>query len=249
VEIEVLDEADKKGNINQLLPRENALIRPAVANIDGALVIFALTKPKPNLNLLDRFLVMMERQKIETKICFNKADIATDEEKEQLCNIYEKSGYEIFFISAKEKQGVDEVKKVLHGKTTTVAGPSGVGKSTLINCLQNDIVMETGQISEKIERGKHTTRHSELIMIDKDSYIMDTPGFTSLSVSDIPEEELYLCFPEFIPYEENCRFQGCAHIHEPKCGIKDAVSQGLIGKSRYDNYVLLYEESKGRRRY
>lgn len=249
VEIEILDEADKKGNITTLLPRKNALIRPAVANIDQALVIFAAKKPEPNLNLLDRFLVMMERQKIETKICFNKADLVTEEEAEKLSLIYEKSGYQVFMISAKSGQGVDEIKRILQGKTTTVAGPSGVGKSTLINSLQNDIVMETGSISEKIERGRHTTRHSELIMMNADSYIMDTPGFTSLSVADIPEEQLYLYFPEFVRYEKNCRFKGCAHIHEPDCGIKEAVEKGQINMSRYANYKILYEESKSRRRY
>lgn len=249
VEIEILDEADKKGNITKLLPRKNALIRPAVANIDQALVIFAAKKPEPNLNLLDRFLVMMERQKIETKICFNKADLVTEEEAAKLSLIYEKSGYQVFMISAKSGQGVEEIERILQGKTTTVAGPSGVGKSTLINSLQNDIVMETGSISEKIERGRHTTRHSELIMMNADSYIMDTPGFTSLSVADIPEEQLYLYFPEFVRYEKNCRFKGCAHIHEPDCGIKEAVERGQIDMSRYANYKILYEESKARRRY
>lgn len=249
VEIEILDEADKKGNITKLLPRKNALIRPAVANIDQALVIFAAKKPEPNLNLLDRFLVMMERQKIETKICFNKADLVTEEEAAKLSLIYEKSGYQVFMISAKSGQGVEEIERILQGKTTTVAGPSGVGKSTLINSLQNDIVMEIGSISEKIERGRHTTRHSELIMMNADSYIMDTPGFTSLSVADIPEEQLYLYFPEFVRYEKNCRFKGCAHIHEPDCGIKEAVERGQIDMSRYANYKILYEESKARRRY
>lgn len=247
--IEVLDDKEKKGNITKLLPRKNELIRPAVANVDQALVIFSLKKPEPNLNLLDRFLVMMERQKIETKICFNKADLLSDSEADSICDIYRMSGYEVYLICAKDKAGIETVKADLSGKTTTVAGPSGVGKSTFINCLQDDITMQTGQISEKIERGRHTTRHSELIMIEHDSFIMDTPGFTSLSVADIPEEELYLYFKEFVQYEANCRFHGCAHIHEPDCGIKQAVADGRICPQRYDSYKILYEESKGRRRY
>ena len=249
VEIEVVHEADKEGNIVKLLPRKNALIRPAVANIDQALVIFSIKRPEPNLNLLDRFLVMMERQGIDTIICFNKTDTASQEECDRLRDIYEKSGYRVFLTSAGQKNGIEEIRKVLQGKTTTVAGPSGVGKSTLINGLQDGIVMETGKISEKIERGKHTTRHSELIMLDADSYIMDTPGFTSLSVAEIPEGELGQYFPEFVRFEPNCRFQGCAHISEPDCAVKQAVLEGQISKERYENYKILYGESKERRRY
>lgn len=249
VVIEILDEEKNKGNITELLPRKNVLIRPAVANIDQALVVFAAKKPDPNLNLLDRFLVMMEKQKIETKICFNKEDLISEAEGMHLKNIYEKAGYEVFLFSARNETGINQIKKVLQGKTTTVAGPSGVGKSTFINCIQDDIVMETGGISEKIERGRHTTRHSELISIDADSYIMDTPGFTSLSVDDIPKEELFRYFPEFVVWEKNCRFQGCAHIHEPDCGIKQAVLDGIISEERYESYKVLYEESKQKRRY
>lgn len=249
VRIEILDEAEKKGNLEELLPRKNALIRPEVANIDQALVIFAVVKPVPNLNLLDRFLVMMEREEIPVLICFNKKDLANEEEIASLRDTYEKSGYTVFFTSCPDKNGILKLKQALKGKTTTVAGPSGVGKSTLVNCLQDNIIMETGVISEKIERGKHTTRHSELIMLEEKSYIMDTPGFTSLTVSQIPCDELGVCFPEFTPFEEKCRFQGCAHIHEPDCGIKEALLEGKIAKSRYDNYVMLYQESKERRRY
>ena len=171
VEIDILDETEKKGNIVEVLKRKNELIRPAVANIDQALVVFAVTKPKPHFNLLDRFLIMMERKEIPVILCFNKKDIATTPEIQELKEIYKVCGYQIVFTSALEEENVDELKQLLHGKTTAIAGPSGVGKSSLINMLQPDANMETGSISEKIERGRHTTRHSELIWIEEDTYI------------------------------------------------------------------------------
>ena len=184
VEIEVLDESEKKGNIVKILPRQNELIRPAVANIDQALVVFAITKPNPHFNLLDRFLVMMESKEIPVVLCFNKEDIATDPQIKELEEIYETCGYPMVFVSAKEERGIEKIRELLKGKTTAIAGPSGVGKSSIINILQPDAEMKTGAISTKIERGKHTTRHSELFAIDEDSYIMDTLGFSSLYVND-----------------------------------------------------------------
>ena len=180
VEIEILDETERTGNIINILPRKNELIRPAVANVDQALVVFAVTKPSPHFNLLDRFLVMMERQKIPVVLCFNKEDIAEDEQVAQLERIYEGCGYPCVFTSALEEKNIDTVKNLLKGKTTVIAGPSGVGKSSIINILNPEANMETGDVSRKIERGKHTTRHSELFSIDYDSSIMDTPGFSSL---------------------------------------------------------------------
>ena len=178
VEIEILDEANAKGNIQSILPRRNELVRPAVANIDQALVIFAMTKPEPNYNLLDRFLVMMRRQGLDCIICFNKRDIADKEERAGIRSIYENSGCTVLFASAVKKQGIEEIAALLKGKTTAVAGPSGVGKSSIINCLQKNKTMETGAISEKIERGRHTTRHSELLDISEHTYSMDTPCLT-----------------------------------------------------------------------
>lgn len=249
VEMEVTDEQDMEGNIREILPRRSALIRPAVANVDQAMIIFAIVKPNPNFNLLDRFLIRMERQNLPTIICFNKQDIASYEEKEALRRAYETCGCQVLFISAFKNEGLEQVWQLLAGKTTTVAGPSGVGKSSLINRLSPEANMETGEISARIERGKHTTRHSEIIALGKETYIVDTPGFTSLDISEITKEELGQYYPEFVQYEPYCKFSGCAHINEPSCGIKNAVAEGKISSVRYDNYKVLYQELKEVRRY
>lgn len=249
VEFTILDEQERTGSIDVILERRNDLIRPNVANVDQALVIFAITKPKPNLNLLDRFLVMMEKEQIETVICFNKQDIATEEERTKLEEGYGGCGYEVRFLSAAKEQGIEELRDLLRGRTTVVAGPSGVGKSSIINLLQPEAGMETGRISEKIDRGKHTTRHSELICIEKDSYIVDTPGFSSLFIQEFEKEELKDYYREFADYEQQCRFQGCVHIHEPDCGVKDALQAGKISPIRYENYRILYEELKNKKKY
>lgn len=249
VELEVVNLEKKTGNITEILARKNALLRPAVANIDQALVIFAVDKPKPNFNLLDRFLIMMEHQQVETIICFNKQDLAQFEELQNLQAVYEACGYQILFASAAEEKGLDEIRKVLEHKTTTVAGPSGVGKSSLINLLSPEAEMEIGGLSEKIDRGKHTTRHSQLLHIEGQTYIMDTPGFSSIYLMGFEKEELKRYFREFGAYEPFCRFQGCSHIHEPNCGVKEALAEGRISSVRYEDYVTLYEELKGVRKY
>ena len=249
VSIDIIDEEEKKGNVVEILPRKNALIRPAVANVDQALVIFAGTSPKPNLNLLDRFLLMMEQQNVSTLICFNKEDLASEAEIQELRDAYETSGYPLFFVSARRQEGIEPLRAALEGKTTTVAGPSGVGKSTLINLLAPEVQMETGEISEKIQRGKHTTRHSQLILLNEQTYIFDTPGFSSLAVDFFEKETLGTLFPEFVEYEQNCRFTGCSHIGEPVCGVKEALAEGKISQSRYNNYVQIYNELKDKRKY
>ena len=249
VDIAVLDEKELEGSVTEIHKRKNSLIRPAVANVDQALVIFAMDNPKPNFMLLDRFLIMMEREDVPAVICFNKKDLATEEELEFLCETYQSCGYQVILSSALKGEGLGEIEEVLQGKTTVVAGPSGVGKSSLTNRIQPEADMETGDISRKIERGKHTTRHSQLFFVDKDTYMMDTPGFSSMFTPDIEANELKDYFPEFAQYEDDCKFLGCVHIGEKVCGVKDAVAEGKISKSRYDNYRLMYEELKQKRRY
>ena len=249
VEIDVINEAEKTGNITEILPRRNELIRPAVANIDQALIVFAVTSPKPHLNLLDRFLIMMESKSIPVTLCFNKKDLADEKEWETLKEIYETCGYPVVFTSAAKEENIEQIRQILEGKTTALAGPSGVGKSSLINLLDPDANMETGEISRKIERGRHTTRHSELFSIGGETYIMDTPGFGSLYVNDFEKEDLKDYFREFRAYEGSCRFQGCSHIHEPGCAVKEALSEEKIPKSRYENYLEMYRELEQKKRY
>lgn len=249
VEIDIIDEDNKIGNITEIFGRKSELIRPAVANVDQAIVIFAAADPAPNFNLLDRFLVMMQNQNIDTIICFNKMDKVTLEDKENLERIYKDSGCKLKFLSVKFNEGLNEIKEILKNKTTVLAGPSGVGKSSFVNKLNPEAEMETGAISEKIKRGKHTTRHSELIYLGEETYLMDTPGFSSLALFDMEKEDLKNCYPEFDMFDEPCRFLGCVHVNEPDCIIKENVASGTINETRYLNYKLLYEELKNQKRY
>ena len=246
VSMEILSEEEGLGNIGTILPRENSLIRPASANVDQALVIFAAKEPDPSLNLLDRFLVMMGIQGIPCLICFNKADL---KDPEELAALYRRAGYEVCVVCAGTGEGIGQVRKLLEGKTTVMAGPSGVGKSSVMNRFLPEAEAATGAVSEKLKRGRHTTRHTELFFVGRGTYLLDTPGFSSLDVTGIAPEELKLYYPEMERLEGRCRFQGCVHGKEPDCAVKEAVENGTISRERYENYLLLYEELKNRKRY
>lgn len=241
-QIDVIDQEEKKGNIISILPRKNQMIRPAVANTDQVIIVFALANPDPNLNLLDRFLLSMEEQEVKPIICFNKCDLKGKEEREEIKKIYEHSTYPVIFTSTYTGEGMEHLKELLQGKNTALAGGSGVGKSSILNAVLERKQMETGDISKKLHRGKHTTRHSEIFIAGKDTYLMDTPGFSSFLVMDMEPDDLRYDFFEFQPYEGSCRFHGCVHVSEPDCAVKQAVEEGKIASSRYENYCQFYQE-------
>lgn len=248
VEIDIISQDDLTGNISMILDRSSLLVRPAVANVDQAVIIFSLTQPEPNYNLLDRFLIMMQMQGVETIICMNKSDICDENEANKIKDIYENCGYKVVIASAENSTGIEDLKAVIKDKTTVFAGPSGVGKSSLLNEISPRANVETGEISNKIKRGKHTTRHSELIHIEGDTYIMDTPGFSSLSIEGLEAEEVKNYYDEFIPFASECKFNGCIHINEPKCKVKEHLNKE-ISELRYSNYKQIYEEIKNTRRW
>lgn len=247
--IDIIDGNAKTGNVSEILPRSNSLFRPEVANVDLILIVFAVKNPDPSLNLLDRFLINLELEKLPCIIAFNKEDIDADSQGEKFVSVYKNAGYDVRLISALTGEGFDELFDSLKGKTAALAGPSGAGKSSTINRLFGKEISQTGELSAKISRGKNTTRHSELFIIGEDTYICDTPGFTSFENRGIEKEDLWKYYPEFISHEKNCRFAGCSHISEPDCGIKTAVDEGKISQVRYENYCMIYNELTTRKKY
>ncbi|PAB58871.1 ribosome small subunit-dependent GTPase A [Anaeromicrobium sediminis] len=239
---------DDKGMIEEIENRETKLIRPPVANVDQAVIVFAVKRPNPNILLLDRFLVMAERENLDIVICFNKVDLSEGELNE-LKEIYNKTGYKLLETSTKLNSGVEEFKHILKDKITVFAGPSGVGKSSLLNATQPDLQLKTGEISVKNKRGKHTTRHVELLKLEFGGWVLDTPGFSSLDLDFVEELDLQYYFKEFEPLIGDCKYTGCKHISEPECAIKDAVENGEISESRYNNYLHLLKEIQKNRRY
>ena len=235
-----------KGVIEDIHERSSELIRPTVANVTQAFVVFAIKNPDINLDLLNRFLTLCEYNDIHAVVCLNKEDLCTEEEKENLKELINDIGYEVLFINAKEGKGFDALKERLEYNITVLCGPSGAGKSTLLNSFIDREHMETGSVSEKIGRGKHTTRHSELIDVDN-GYLVDTPGFTTLDVTFIDRDSLKYCFPEFNDYNNLCKFNRCNHYKEPKCAVKEAVEEGKINKLRYEFYIKTLEEIINRR--
>lgn len=245
VKFTVLDEVNKKGALDKIEERKNYLIRPRAANIDTAVITFAAASPDINMDLLDRFLLMAEIQKIPSiVICINKSELTGKKEKQEFDRIYG-TLYPVVYISAKEKTGIETLKEHIKG-VAVFAGPSGVGKSSIINELIPESNRLTGEISRKIERGKHTTRQVELLHMEDETYIVDSPGFTSLSLDFLKADDVQHYFREFDKYLGECRFIDCAHIAEPDCAVKQHIGED-ISQERYDRFVYLYNELKQKR--
>ena len=233
--------------IEKIYPRRNEFIRPPIANIDQLIIVLATENPKPDLMLVDKEIIMAEKNGVEPIICINKIDLNSD--YTNIIEIYENIGYQVITTDAKNGLGIEKLALILNNKITAFSGNSGVGKSALTNNIFNEEVAKEGETSEKLEKGKHTTKHVELFAFSRNSYIADTPGFSSFEVQGINYKELDEYFIEFASHKENCEFRGCTHVKEINCGIKKAVSKRKIDKGRYDRYCELYEKLKGEKKW
>ncbi len=236
VEIEELD--DGSGSVTKIFPRKNSFVRPPIANIECLVIVVAVDNPKPDLNFIDKMLVIAESNNVKPVICLNKCDLSAD--YEDISRIYKNIGYKVIETSTINKTGISEIKSIISGKVTAFAGFSGVGKSSLLNEIFDNLNLLTGDVSKKLNRGRHTTRHIELFKTDDGSYIADTPGFSMLEIYGIEYDELQKYFIEFSEYTDDCKFSGCAHLGGKHCGVINAVEQGKIHHSRYDNYLDFY---------
>lgn len=243
VEITLSENEELIGSIETILPRKNIFIRPPVANIDSIIVTFSVTNPEPNLLLVDKLTTAAVSMNVDCVICINKVDLNM-EKAELLKKDYEKAGFKVILTSSVKNIGTELLKDTLKGKVSALAGNSGVGKSSIINTIDPSLNLQTGNLSKKIQRGRHTTRHSELFPLSFGGFILDTPGFSSFDVSLITQENPENLFPEIERFSQNCRFTGCSHITEPDCAVKEALRNGLISQSRYESYQTLYNEIK-----
>lgn len=235
------------GYIEEVLPRNNQLTRPPVANIDRVLLVMSRYSPAINYYLLDGFLVMCEKESLRPEIVFSKADLIGEKEREKLKAVYTTIGYGVHFSSTETGEGLEDIDRLLAHGTTALAGPSGVGKSSLLAELFPDFTFETGSVSKKTSRGRHTTRHIEITPIGEDAYVLDTPGFQTLELFAAEPAELTHYFPEFP--DGQCRFDNCLHDREPGCAVKEKLEDGHIAPHRYENYLILLEEARNQRRY
>jgi len=244
VSISVVDSSTKTGYVEEILPRDTQLIRPAVANVNQLVLVVSVKSPPPDLILLDKLLVTASNKEIDCIICINKIDLDNDNEYIRIKDSYNKAGYNAIPLSSVQDIGFDSLEEALAGKITVFAGQSGVGKSTILNKILNSYVMETGKVSEKIERGKHTTRHAELHELKSGGLLADTPGFSSFDLSGIEPGELQYYYPEFTDFFGKCKFNGCNHIGEPGCEVKKAADKGDIDLFRYRRYIEFYNSLK-----
>lgn len=248
----MIDPARKKGSIDKIEERSTVLVRPAVANVNQMVAVIAAKSPEPDLMLVDKLLVTAQEQEIRAIVCINKTDLDGQDNIAALRKPYAIAGYDVIETNKQETDGFNELKSLLKGYVTVFAGQSGVGKSTLLNRIMNTLVMRTGELSDKLDRGKHTTRRVELLRLEEGGFVVDTPGFSSFELSGISCQELQHFYPELGEYIQYCRFKGCSHINEPDCGVKRAVEDKQIDSGRYDRYVELHallqleEESKYR---
>jgi len=244
---EVVDESTRKGVVEEILPRKNRLVRPTVANVDQSLIVMAADYPQPDLWLLDRLLLMIQAEEIEPLLCWNKEDLAGIGELDEYQKPYEAAGVNQLVTCALNGLGVSQLGEKLAGRTTVLAGPSGVGKSSLLNQIEPDILLKTGEVSDRLGRGRHTTRHVEWIPLTQGGWVADTPGFSQLVMPEtISSADLALYYSEFEPFLENCRFRSCIHEQEEDCGISQAVREGLIDGGRYQRYLVFLRELKER---
>jgi len=244
VVFKILDEKKKEGHIEKIADRRNSFIRPPVANIDQLAIVMAVNSPEPDLMLVDKLIISCQAKDIRPLIIINKTDLDEGGSVDELRKIYEPTGFPIIMLSKFLKESYDKLHQELIGYTTAFAGQSGVGKSTILNMIMDNWLMETGDVSEKIKRGKHTTRHVQLFRLDNGGFILDTPGFSSYSLSEINHQELDSYYPDFKDCLGLCRFKGCSHRNEPGCAVKELCSQGKLDKGRYNRYVELYGELK-----
>jgi len=247
VEIEG-DPKSFQGYILSISERKNQLTRPTVANIDQVIIVFAAKKPDINMELMQKFLVYSEYKQLNVIVCINKIDLDEEENYMEIVRMLESIPYRVIRTSVKADIGIDRMEEILRDKVSVFAGPSGAGKSSILNSIQPGLKLKTGDLSKKIDRGTHTTRHAELIKLEKGGMVTDTPGFTSFDIGELLISKLESCFPEFESYRD-CYFQDCVHDKEPQCGIKEAVEQGKINKVRYNFYIELLRELKEKRRY
>lgn len=247
-EVKYVHTTDAKGVIEDILPRRSMLKRPMVANVDQVLITFAAANPDINTVLVDRFLVLAELSGLPAVLCINKIDMADVTEIAKIADRYRQIGYQVILASAKHAIGAEQLRNLLTDKVSVFAGPSGVGKSSLLNFLQPGLTLTTGDVSKKIGRGRHTTRYAELLPLDAGGFVVDTPGFSFTEFLDVEEIELMRCFHEFLPLLSDCRFSTCLHLKEPQCAVKAAAADGRIFTERYDSYVALLTELRENRK-
>ena len=249
VEFLLTEEDPGCGRIETVFPRKNELIRPAVANVDQALIIVAARHPAFHPGLLDRFLLWMAVQDVPVIVGISKTDLDKDGKEAEIRSIYRDAGVRICSFSSETGAGLEDLKALLRSTTTVLAGASGVGKSTLLNALLPQAAMETGTLSEKLGRGRHTTRHAEIFCWEKESFLCDTPGFTALDLPELEEDRLRYYYEEFGPYGEKCAFRDCLHSREKDCAVRKAAEEGKIPAARYESYCRLLDELRSRKRY